>query len=132
MIRSLQELAKDLETELAKIDGVASITVTGSFIKDVVVSLDQEKLEEYGLTQEDIVSVISANQISLPGQTVITGEKELTTRIISLIDSIDTLKQLVVTVNPFTGEEITVSDVSDVRIENRRASSITRVNGNLP
>lgn len=126
--RSLQELAKDLETELAKIDGVASITVTGSFIKDVVVSLDQEKLEEYGLTQEDIVSVISANQISLPGQTVITGEKELTTRIISLIDSIDTLKQLVVTVNPFTGEEITVSDVSDVRIENRKESSITRVN----
>lgn len=125
---TLQDLATDLQQELAKLEGVANITVSGTAIEDVVVRLDQDKLHQFGLSQNDIVQVISANQISLPGQTVITGKKELTTRIISTIDSLEAIKDLVVTVNPVTGEEITVADVSNVQIEKRQQTSITRVN----
>lgn len=125
---SLRELASDLEVELSKIEGVASITVSGTLTKDVIVRLDQEKLQQYGLSHEDIVQVISANEISLPGQTVVTGEKELTTRIISALDSVEAIKNLVITVNPVTGEEITIQDVSNVQVENRKQTSITRVN----
>lgn len=124
----LHKLARDLEQELAKLDGVANITVSGTVIKDVIVRLDQEKIQEHGLTQNDIVQAISAQQISLPGQMVKTGEKELTTRIISTIDSADAIKDIFLTVNPLTGEEITVGDVSEVQIENRKQTSITRVN----
>lgn len=124
----LQQLAENLEQELSRVEGVASVTVTGSLIKDIVVELDQEKLEQYKLTQEDIVNVISANEISLPGQTVISGEKELTTRIISTVDSADAVKDLVITVNPLTGEEITVGDVSHVEMKKQDQSIITRAN----
>ncbi|WAA13871.1 efflux RND transporter permease subunit [Fervidibacillus halotolerans] len=124
----LQKLASDLETELSRVEGIASVSVYGSPIKDVFVSLDQEKLKEYRLTQDDIVNVIAANDISLPGETVISGEKQLTTRVISTIDSIDTLKALVITKNPMSGEDITIADVADVQIEKRDQQTITRTN----
>lgn len=124
----LHKLAGDLEQELAKLDGVANITVSGIVIQDVIVRLHQDKIQGYGLTQNDIVQAISAQQISLPGQTVTTGEKELTTRIISTIDSVEAIKDIVLTVDPLNGEEITIGDVSEVQIENRKQTSITRVN----
>ncbi|WAA11137.1 efflux RND transporter permease subunit [Fervidibacillus albus] len=124
----LQTLSSDLESELSRVEGVASVSVYGSPIKDVVVSLDQDQLQAYQLTQDDIVNVIAANDISLPGETVISGEKQLTTRVVSTIDSLDTLKELVITKNPMTGEDITIADVADVNMVERDEQTITRTN----
>lgn len=125
---ALKELAEELKQELSKVDGVASVNLSGTSIKEVRVELDQDQLKEYRLSQQEIVDVIKANDISLPGETILTDGKELTTRIISTIDSLDTLKNLTVAVNPANGEEIKLSDVSDVQLVNADERTITRTN----
>lgn len=124
----LRELAEELKIELTKVDGVASVNVSGTLLKEVRVELDQEQLREYGLSQSDIVDIIQANDISLPGDTILSDKKELTTRIISTIDSVDTLKNLTVTIDPFTGEEIKLSDIGKVNLVNQDDRTITRTN----
>jgi HAE1 family hydrophobic/amphiphilic exporter-1 len=126
--QSLRELAEQLKLELTKVDGVASVNLSGTTIKEVRVQLDQDKLKTYNLSQQDVVDVIQANNISMPGNTILTNDKELTTRIISTIDSIDTLKNLTVTINPSNGEKIKFSDVSDVALTNLDDRTITRTN----
>lgn len=125
---SLRELADQLQLELSKVEGVASVNLSGTTIKEVRVELNQEKLQEYGLSQSDIVDVIRSNDISMPGDTVLTEGKELTTRIISTIDSIDILKNLTVTVNPQNGEKVALSQVSSVELVNADDRTITRTN----
>lgn len=126
----LRQLAKELELELTKVDGVASINLSGTSAKEVKVELDQEKLMEYSLSQSDIVDLIQANNISMPGNPILTEGKQLTTRIRSTLDSTDTLKNLTVTIDPLSGEEILLSDISDVKLVNQDDRTITRTNEN--
>ncbi|KQL18771.1 efflux RND transporter permease subunit [Cytobacillus solani] len=124
----LRQLADQLKLELTKVEGVASVNLSGTAVKEVRVELDQGKLKEYGLSQEDIVHTIQANNISLPGDTILTNGKELTTRVISTIDSITTLKNLTVTVNPMNGQKISLQEVSKVELLNQDDRTITRTN----
>ncbi|RSK52325.1 efflux RND transporter permease subunit [Bacillus canaveralius] len=125
---SLRELADDLKLELTKVDGVASVNLSGTSVQNVRVELNQDQLRAYHLTQSDIVDTIEANNISFPGDTILADGKELTTRIISTINSVDTLKNLTVTVNPATGQNIRLQDVSTVEIVKQDDRTITRAN----
>lgn len=126
--KTLRELADQLKLELSKVDGVASVNLSGTAIKEIRIELNQDKLKEYGLSQNDIVDVVGANDITMPGDTILTEGKELTTRIVSLIDSVDTLKNLPVSVNTANGEKIQLADVADVELTDADDRTITRTN----
>ncbi|WP_243292229.1 efflux RND transporter permease subunit [Bacillus sp. FJAT-47783] len=126
--KELQALAEDLKDELTKTEGVASVNLSGVTAEEVKVELNQDQLKKYQLSQSEIVDVIRANDTSLPGSPIETDGKELTTRVISTIDSVDTLKNLNVGVNPKTGAKIKLSDVADVGIKEKHADTITRAN----
>lgn len=126
--QTLRKLAEELNLELTKVEGVASVNMSGTAIKEVRVELDQEKLRDYKLSQADVVDVIQSNNISMPGDPVLTEGKELTTRIISSLDSLDTLKELTVTANPATGEKVSLQDIADVQLTNQDDRTITRTN----
>jgi hydrophobic/amphiphilic exporter-1 (mainly G- bacteria), HAE1 family len=125
---SLRELAEELELELTKVDGVASVNLSGTSVQEVRVELDQEKLRTYKLSQSDIVEMIRANDVSMPGDTILTDGKELTTRIISTLDSVDTLKNLTVFTNPLTKQKVTLKDVGKVELRKQDDRTITRTN----
>ncbi|TWT04814.1 efflux RND transporter permease subunit [Planomicrobium sp. CPCC 101079] len=122
-------LAEELETELLQTEGVANVNVSGSLIEEIQVSLDQGKLEDRGLQQSDIVQLIQSNNISMPGETIETEDgRQLTTRVLSSLTSADDIRDLVVTVNPMDGENITIGDVAEVSVAEQEASSETRAN----
>lgn len=125
----LKNLAKELELQLSKVDGVASVNLSGTSVKEVRVELDQDMLMEYGLTQSDIVQIIRSNDISMPGDTILTDGKELTTRIISTIDTLDTLKNLTVTIDPLTGLKVKLHEIGEVNLQEEDDRTITRTNG---
>ncbi|CAM3484862.1 efflux RND transporter permease subunit [Aeromicrobium ponti] len=126
--QTLRKLAEELNLELTKVEGVASVNMSGTAIKEVRVELDQEKLRDYKLSQADVVDVIQSNNISMPGDPVLTEGKELTTRIISSLDSLDILKELTVTMNPATGEKVSLQDIAEVQLTNQDDRTITRTN----
>jgi hydrophobic/amphiphilic exporter-1 (mainly G- bacteria), HAE1 family len=125
---SLRELAEQLKLELTKVDGVASVNLSGTSLHEIRVELDQDKLKEYQLSQSDVVDIIKANNLSLPGDTILTEGKELTTRIISTLDSVDTLKTLIVAADPLDGMEIMLEDISTVKLSKVDDHTITRTN----
>lgn len=124
----LQELAGQLEKDLMTVEGVASVNVSGTLDKEVVIELDEKKLEQYNLAQSDIVQLIQANNISLPGSPVESEGMSLTTRIVSQLKSVEEIKRLVLTVNPLNGKEVTISDVASVESKRKETGSLTRAN----
>lgn len=125
----IQLIADQLEKELLRTEGVASVNISGSLVEEVRILLDQEKLINKGLTQSDIVQVIQVNNISLPGSPIETDEdKSLTTRIISMLTSVEDIEKLVVTVNPLDGTTVTIADVATVNLAKQEQFSETRAN----
>lgn len=125
---SLKKLSDQLTTELKRVKGVASVNVSGTLTEEIRITLDQNKLRDYGLSQSDIVNAVQANNISMPGETILTDGKELTTRIISTLHSAKDIEKLAITVNPANGEKIRIGDVASVKQQKQEETTITRTN----
>lgn len=122
------KLSEELEQELRRTEGVASVTISGEVVEEIQVDLNQKKLEENGLAQEDIVQVIQASHVSMPGESIETDDKQLTTRVVSMLTSVDDIKEIPIMTNPITGKKVKVRDVGKVSLTEAKASTITRAN----
>lgn len=125
---TLRDLAEELKMELSKVKGVANVNVSGTTVEEVQIELAEEKLKKYKLAQSDVVNAISANNVSMPGDKILTNGKNLSTRIISNLQSIDEIKKLTLSVNPLNGEKVTIADVGTVNLVKEADETITRTN----
>ncbi|WP_453990375.1 efflux RND transporter permease subunit [Bacillus nitroreducens] len=126
--KGLQELAEGLTTELNKVEGVANVNLSGVVTEEIKVELDQQQLEEYNLTQADIVNILRANSVSLPGNTIESQGKELTTRVISHLNSVEDLEELSITIDPMLGDKVVLRDLAEVALVPESQKTITRAN----
>ncbi|MEC1178705.1 efflux RND transporter permease subunit [Metasolibacillus meyeri] len=124
----LRQMAESLEQELKRTEGVASVNISGKIVEEIRLTLDADKLEEKGLTQTDIIQLVQANNISLPGETVSVEERQLTTRIVSLFNSPEQIAELIISVNPLTGESLLLRDIATVERTEQPQTTITRAN----
>ncbi|EZH67082.1 cation transporter [Bacillaceae bacterium JMAK1] len=123
-----QDDVLSLEDELLNIPGVASVDEAGSLSEIVEINLDRELMDDYSLTQEDITGAIQANNVSMPGGTVEQDELSLTTRVISELTTLDDIRDVVVGVDPGSGDQVTVDDVGEADVVTEDQSTITRAN----
>lgn len=125
----IRRIAESLEQELQRTDGVASVTVSGEIVEEVQIELDAQKLEQNNLTQNDVMQIIQASNISMPGAELSTRENQLlTTRVVSLFTSPEEIANVVLSVNPLTGEALKVQDVAFVERKEQETNTITRAN----
>ncbi len=125
---NLKTLSESLKLELTRVEGVANVNVSGSLKDEVVIELNQQKLKDNRLSQEDIIQTIRANNVTAPGDTIETEGQTLTTRVLSKLQSVDELKALVLKVNPQTGKKMTLSEVATVEKRQQDTNTITRAN----
>ena len=117
--------------QLQNIEGVASVSVAGGFNEEVLVHLDQAKLNQNGLTQEKITQLIQANNLTYPGGILTQDNKELNLRVMGKVDSIDTLRLLPISMIPSGNavKIVTLADVAKVEMVKKDISSIAHTNG---
>lgn len=122
-------IAEELEKQLLQINGVASVTTSGKLVEEINIELDADALKEKGYTQQDIVQLIQANNVSLPGDPITTDDAQtLTTRIVSGFSSVEEIAALPLSVSPLTGELVTLADIATVTRQQQEQTSITRAN----
>ncbi|PJK18025.1 MFS transporter [Chryseomicrobium excrementi] len=127
--QDITELADDIEQQLLRTEGVASVSISGTMVEDILVDTDPSLLKEQGLTLTDVVQAIQSSNVSLPGNPIETEDNQkLTTRVLSSVTSAEDVAGLAITVNPLSGESVTIDDVADVRVGERNQSTITRAN----
>ncbi|HLQ95854.1 MAG TPA: efflux RND transporter permease subunit [Pseudogracilibacillus sp.] len=117
-----QDDVEDFQTELERMKGVANVDQSGGLTEEFLINLDQDKLKKNHLTQDDIVQLIQTNENAVPGGTVETDDKSLSTRVLSTIDGEDGLKDLEI------DDDLTLSDVADVKLGTEKQTAITRAN----
>ena len=125
---NFSDLVVDLENELLKIDGIANIDLLGDAIDQIDIRLDQDELEEVGLTQEVVVQTLQSHNVTAPGGVVSDNGSEISTRLLFQLHSLEDVEEIVLTTDPETGDEVTVSDVAAVNINPEPLDTITRTN----
>ncbi|MFB4164425.1 efflux RND transporter permease subunit [Alteribacillus sp. JSM 102045] len=125
-IKDFQGDVEHFQSELERIDGIANVDTSGGVTEQFEINLDQEELESNQLSQEDIVNVVQSHDITLPGGTIETGDRSLSTRVLNTLAGEEDLGELVVGADPANGEELLLSDVADIELTTEEQTAITR------
>lgn len=95
--------------------GVAAAEVGGGNIREIQVIVNQERLAHYGLTLDNIKQDIRINNLEAPAGRLKTARQELSTRIIGRFKTIDDIRNLPVSINKQTNNNIkTVIHLKDI------------------
>ncbi len=112
---------------LERIEGVASVSLTGNTQREIQVVVNQEKLQGYGVTVSQISSYLMAENINYPSGNVEDGIYNLQLRTVGEFKSVDDIKNL--PIMTATGGLIRLSDVADVSENTTDNTTNAYING---
>lgn len=113
--------------EFEKLTGVASVEIYGGNDKYVSVRLMDDRLRQYGLTMDSIISAVSNADFSIPGGDADMGSQNLAVRTGVSYDSAESLRNIPITLS--SGKVIHLSDVASVSRSTKESESLSRYNG---
>ncbi len=117
-----------LRTFLATVQGAATPYPYGGKIRQIQVDLDLTKLQEYGLSPNDIVNAVNAQNIILPTGTIKLGSLEYNVEMNGTPQTIAELNDL--PVRTISGSTLYMRDVAHIRDGFAPQTNIVRQDGN--
>jgi len=114
---------------LNRIDGVGSVNISGTPVREIQVNVDPARLEAFHLTVEQIGQAIASENMNMPAGTLDIGSGMFSLRTEGEFASSDELKDLVV--SRFGGNEVFLSDVAQVSDTIRKATQEQLINGQM-
>ena len=112
---------------LESADGVGSAVVTGGEQRAVVVDVDQEKLQAYHFSMNDVIKRIAQENQNVPAGIAKQGKTELTIRSLGWFKEPGEVGRIPIGVS--NGQSIILNQVAEVRDEHPETRLITRLNG---
>lgn len=110
-------LYKTLEEKVAnplnRIDGVASVSISGAPQREIQVLTDPKKLEAYRISIEQIAALISAENRNIPGGSIDVGTETYAVKIDGEFTESDDIKNIIVA--SVNGKNIYLRDVATVK-----------------
>ncbi|MGF3104274.1 efflux RND transporter permease subunit [Rossellomorea sp. DUT-2] len=157
--QSLAQLTSTVEEtivpQLEGVDGVASVQVSGQQVQEAQVVFDQEKLAEYGLTEETVQNIIKGSDVTAPLGLYTFKDSQKSVMVDGNITTIEDLKEMKIPVTPSSGGSmeapqgqtpggqappageapagmkiptVQLSDIADIELKGK-VESISRTNG---
>lgn len=127
-VATLQAYAENqLKPNLERINGVASVDISGGFDNYVSVKVHTDRLNGYGLTMDTIAQTMSAQNINLPAGKVNKGDRSLLVRMVGEFTSIEQIENIPLMLN--SGNTIYLKDIAEVSLANKELKTISKVNG---
>lgn len=118
----------ELVPEMESLGSVADVNVTGGDENYIRVCLNEEMMNQYGLTISTIAQYIAAMDFTVPAGSVTQGSRDSSVSLSGDITSAAAVRDIPLITG--SGSLITVGDVADVTMSAKEVSSISRYNGN--
>jgi hydrophobic/amphiphilic exporter-1 (mainly G- bacteria), HAE1 family len=131
----LRDLADNLiKDRLSSVPGVAAVTVSGGQKREILVAIDKERLNAYGLSINQVVQALQAANLNLPAGRITEGERDYNVRLLGEFRAIEELRNLRLYLqnprNPMAqGATIRLQDIAQIRDTVEERTVITRLNG---
>jgi HAE1 family hydrophobic/amphiphilic exporter-1 len=125
---ALKYLVEDkIEPRLERLDGVASVSVSGGKTREIKIDVDPQKAAHYGLTLSTIVKKLAAENLNEPGDTVEYAQKNLIVRVLGKFTSLAQIEKIPLAIP--AGGTVLLEDVATVSDDFEKVDKYARKNG---
>jgi HAE1 family hydrophobic/amphiphilic exporter-1 len=114
--------------KVATVTGVGQVTIQGGRRRQIQVNLDVQKLQAYGLSPAQVLSVIKKTNLEYPTGLIKDSDKQYIVRLAGRFRSIDEIRNLIVS-HTSDGGNIRIADLGEVVDGKADITSIVRING---
>lgn len=122
-LAELKSLAEDrIKPRLERLQGVASVNVSGGLEREIQVIVDPARLQSFGLSMTQVAQLLAYENLNLPGGEVPEGTVNLLVRTIGQYASVDEIRDL--RLGP-----VRLGDIAEVRDTFAEAESMVWLNG---
>ena len=140
-------LERIIKPALSSIEGIGEVEIAGSGIREIVITLDQEKTAALGLSPARISSVLGNNDALFLGGFFRCGSLEIPLRLDGRYRDLKALEEALIpldakdfstallpttllpTVNGPSGTTVRLKNIADIREQEREAETLSRLNG---
>ena len=127
-LSALNEMLEDnVVNRLERIEGVASVGLSGGITREVRVTVDPAKLAGYGLTTTSLSQILAAENMNLPSGSLSQGNTTVSIRTIGEFKSMQEIQDLPIPTS--TGGVVHLSDVARIEEVEADRDAFTYVNG---
>jgi hydrophobe/amphiphile efflux-1 (HAE1) family protein len=117
-----------LQPQLLTIEGVAAVDVSGGLIREIRVTLDQERLRSYGLTVSGVLERIRAENQDIAVGNVTSPSFEIVGKTQGKFRSVDDLRSVLLPV-PGSRERIPLSEIAEITDTHQEQRLWARLDG---
>ncbi len=128
-LEAITDLADDVLSErLARVEGIASVSVTGGREREIEVLVHPDRLRAYGLAITDVAGLVGGENLTIPAGRVREPTAEFSVRVVGEYASLSEVEELPLFLPD--GGRVRLADVATVRAGFADVREIARYNGN--
>jgi HAE1 family hydrophobic/amphiphilic exporter-1 len=125
---TLREMAEtDIAQRLERVEGVASVTVSGGLRRQIHVELSKEKITALDLAVDRVISTIRSENQNVPLGELMEGDTSYLLRSQGEFQSLDQIRDLVVQAKG--GVPVYLRDIAEIKDTTEDLRAFTRING---
>ncbi len=114
--------------QLNQVDGIGNISLSGAPDRYIYINIDQQKLDAYGLTLEQVGQVVQANNLNLSSGTVKMPQEQYQMQVRSEYIESSEIENLMVTMTA-QGQQVFIRDIATVKDTIKDLSLDEKTNG---
>lgn len=127
-LAAMQSVAEDeLSPALERLDGVASVDVSGGYEDEIAVQTDPARLKGYNLTIATVAQQLGADNMAIPGGSLDRGSQSLSVRTDGEYATVDDVKNALIALP--AGGTVRLSQIADVSFRPKDRTVISKVDG---
>ena len=127
-LNELQNFAQDLvKPKLERLDGIARASVNGGLEREILVSVDNEKLRANQLTLDRVIMSLRGENVNLPAGTLREGNVDFLIRTIGRFKDIKDIQNIVM--STAGGSQIYLKEIARVTDTFKEQDTIAYING---
>ena len=118
---------RQVKREIEAMDGIAAVRVRGGLEREILVEAREDWLAARGVTLQQLVQTLGAENVNLPGGTLREGDRRFLVRTLNEVHTIDEIAAL--EVRRADGVRVPVRELATVREANRDREVVSRLDG---
>ena len=127
-LATMQSIAEDeLAPALERLDGVASVDISGGYENEVAVKTDAARLRGYNLTVSSVAQQIGADNMAVPGGELESGSQTLAVRTDGEYQSVRDVENALISLP--AGGTVRLNQIADVSLQPKDQDALAKVNG---
>jgi HAE1 family hydrophobic/amphiphilic exporter-1 len=115
--------------ELARVEGVAKLSVVGNTKREIRVNINQQKLESYGLSLLQVTNAIQSSNMDFPTGKLKNAQAQYQIRLGGKFENVEDIRNLIIATSKDNNNPIYLYDIADVFDGTADVETVSRING---